>query len=104
MSIQEKELKGILKSLKAINAALGTVANSDLAEDIQEVITAEAVLNSVLDTAVAGEATSNALLDSLVTDEVAQKADLDACVLMVGTPADASSISDQTVLLFAQLE
>ena len=43
MPIQEKELKGVLKSLKQINAALGTVTNNDLLEDIQ-------AMDTILDT------------------------------------------------------
>ncbi len=49
MSIQEKELKGVLKSLKAINASLGTVAATTLMEDVDDVITDEAALNAALD-------------------------------------------------------
>ncbi len=104
MSIQEKELKGILKSLKAINAALGTVAGADIAVDLQAVITAEGVSNAILDTATAGLVTFDAILDTLVTSEGAVNTIVDDLRVTIGTPAGADSIADQAVLLWAQLE
>ncbi len=76
MPIQEKELKGILKSLKAINAALGTVVGSDLSADVQAAISAEG--------------TGNANLDLVIT--------------AVGSPAGNDSVAEQSVALWAVLE
>jgi hypothetical protein len=49
--MQEKELKGILKSLVKINASLGTVVTADLIGDVSAVITDEAALNVSVDLA-----------------------------------------------------
>ena len=104
MPNQDQALKGILKSLKAINAALGTVANNDLAEDIQAAITAELASNVVLDTATSEEATSNALLDTLVTSEGAVNTVIDNIHLSVGTPSGTNSVATQFTQLWAVLE
>ena len=86
MPIQEKELKGILKSLKQINAALGTVATNDLLEDAQAVITSEVATNVILDAAVA---------EQLVNDTA-----VDLIAALVGTGATGTlSFADQTQLL-----
>jgi hypothetical protein len=90
MPLPEKELKGILRSLKQINAALGTVANNDLAQDLQAVITNELATNVILDTAVAAEGVGNANLDLIVT--------------AVGNPAGAQSIAEQIVALKVQVQ
>jgi len=90
MSIQEKELKGILRSLKAINASLGTVTNTDLLQDVQAWITAEAATNVILDAAVVAEAAVNT--------------DVDLAAALVGTGTAGLSFADQTTLLEAQLE
>jgi len=76
MSNQDQALKGILKSLKAINAALGTVANNDLAEDIQAAITNEEAVNAVIDLA----------------------------QLSIGTPSGTNSVATQFTQLWAVLE
>lgn len=90
MPIQEKELKGILKSLKAINASLGTVAASDLIQDVQNLITSEEATNVILDAAVTAEGVGNANLDLIIT--------------AVGSPAGSDSVAQQTVALWAVLE
>ncbi len=83
-------LKGILKSLKQINAALGTVANTDLLEDAQAVITAEAITNGILDAAVITDGQGNANLDLIIA--------------AVGSPAGAESIAEQMVGLKALIQ
>ena len=65
MSIQEKELKGILKSLKAINASLGALATNDLIGDVDAAITDEAALNVSVDLA-------KAFLGADGTDSIAE--------------------------------
>ena len=69
-------LKGILKSLKQINAALGTVAGADISADLQAVITAEGVVN----------------------------ANVDLIVALVGTGGAGVSLADQATSLQAVLE
>ena len=85
MPIQEKELKGILKSLKQINAALGTVATNDLLEDAQAVITSELATNVILDAAVAEQVVNDGIVDTVAT--------------LVGTGSAGLSFTDQTQLL-----
>jgi len=69
-------LKGILKSLKQINAALGTTAGADISADLQAVITAEGVVN----------------------------ANVDLIVALVGTGGAGVSLADQATSLQAVLE
>ncbi|KKK68381.1 hypothetical protein LCGC14_2944620 [marine sediment metagenome] len=86
MPIQEKELKGILKSLKAINAALGATAGADLLADVDALIVAETATNAILDSAVTAEGVVNANVDLIVA--------------LVGTGATGTlSFADQTQLL-----
>ena len=54
MPIQEKELKGILKSLKAINAALGAAAGTDLLADAQALNTDIDLTAALVGTGTAG--------------------------------------------------
>jgi hypothetical protein len=100
----EKTLNSILKSLKAINARLGTVATASLSADVAAAITDEAAVNVVLDTATAGEATSNAILDTAVTDEAAVNTAVDAAQIAVGTPAGGDSVAEQIVALKIQVQ
>ena len=87
MSIQDNALKGILKSLKAINALLGASAGVDLAADLNALITAEAATNVIFDTAVTVELATNVIVDSMAA--------------FVGVPAGADSIAEQIVALYS---
>lgn len=89
MTQADNELKGILRSLKAINAALGTTNGADLLADVQEIITAEGV--------------SNAILDTLVTSEGAVNTGLDTAKTFLGADG-TSSVAELVVALEAVLE
>jgi len=53
---------------------------------------------------IAAEVLLNADLDTAVTNEAAVNAEVDLIRVSIGTPAGASSIAEQSVLLWAQLE
>lgn len=79
----EKTLNSILKSLKAINARLGTVATASLSADV---------------------AAATADLATEITNEEAVNTVIDLCRTAVGTPAGTDSIAEQSVALWAVLE
>jgi hypothetical protein len=107
----EKALNSILKSLKAINARLGTVATASLSADVAAAtadlateITAEEAVNTVIDTAASDEAISNALLDTLVTDEGAVNTVCDLAQVSVGSPIGTDTIGEQIVALKVKVQ